>query len=63
MLRQKQPLVISNENESGDVKQHIRPVSMYETREGIKCDTIRNIQVSNSQYCINCALNIKFQNL
>jgi hypothetical protein len=46
MLRQKQPLVISNENESGDVKQHIRPVSMYETREGMKCDTIRNIQVS-----------------
>lgn len=47
MLRQKQPLVINNENESGDVKQHIRPVSMYETREGIKCDAIRSIQVKS----------------
>jgi len=36
-----------NENEYGDVKQPIRPVSMYETREGIKCDMIRSIQVRN----------------
>ncbi|KAL4091738.1 hypothetical protein QTP88_026384 [Uroleucon formosanum] len=47
MLRQKQPALVINENECGDVKQPIRPVSMYETREGIKCDMIRSIQVNN----------------
>ncbi|VVC45781.1 Hypothetical protein CINCED_3A007521 [Cinara cedri] len=43
MLRQKQPKIINNENECGDIKQPIRPVSMYETREGIKCES-RNLQ-------------------
>jgi len=47
MLRQKQPALVINENECGDAKQPIRPVSMYETREGIKCDMIRSIQVRN----------------
>lgn len=49
MLRQKQPTITNHENESGDVKQPIRPVSMYETREGIKFETTRNIQVSKLQ--------------
>lgn len=44
MLRQKQPQMIDSENEC-DVKQHSRPMSMYETRERIKCDMIRNIKV------------------
>lgn len=47
VLRQKQPVIINSENESGDVKQPIRPVSMFETREGLKCDSIRNIPVRN----------------
>lgn len=50
MLRQKQPAIVNNENECGGVKQPIRPVSMYETREGIKCDTIQNVQVSLEIY-------------
>lgn len=50
MLRQKQPLVISNESDG--VKQHTRPVSMYETREGIKCDTIQSIQVSKNHIIV-----------
>lgn len=44
MLRQKQATMTINENECNDIKQPIRPVSMYETREGIKCGT-RNLQV------------------
>lgn len=47
MLRQKQPIMSSFENDCGDVKQPVRPVSMYETREGLKCNVTRNIQVSN----------------
>jgi len=50
MLRQKQPTVVINENECGDFKQPIRPVSMYETREGIKCDMNRSIQVRHSSH-------------
>lgn len=46
MLRQKQPTIVSNKNECAGVKQPVRPVSMYETREGIKCDTIQNVVVS-----------------
>lgn len=45
ILRQKQPTITNNEIDCGDVKQSIRPVSMYETREGIKCDIIQNVQV------------------
>lgn len=45
MLRLKQPTILNNENECSDLKQPIRPVSMYETRERIKCDTINNVQV------------------
>lgn len=44
MLRQKQPIMLNNENECGDIKLQVRPVSMYETREGIKCDTIRKVR-------------------
>lgn len=44
MLRQKQAIMINNENECSNIKQPIRPVSMYETREGIKCET-QNLQV------------------
>lgn len=51
MLRQKQPKIINNENECGDIKQPIRPVSMYETREGIKCEP-RNLQVRIYKYKI-----------
>ncbi|XP_060850866.1 ARF GTPase-activating protein GIT2 isoform X1 [Rhopalosiphum padi] len=47
MLRQKQPTLAINENECGDVKQPIRPVSMYETREGIKCDMNRSTQTGS----------------
>jgi len=47
MLRQKQPALVINENECGDIKQPLRPVSMYETREGIKCDINRSAQVRN----------------
>lgn len=45
ILRQKQPTITNNEIDCGNVKQSIRPVSMYETREGIKCDMIQNVQV------------------
>jgi len=44
MIRQKQPTMINNENNCGDIKPHIRPVSMYETRVGIKCDMIRKVR-------------------
>lgn len=47
MLRQKQPALVINENECGDIKQSLRPVSMYETREGIKYDINRSVQVRN----------------
>lgn len=47
MLRQKKP-TINNKNECGDVKQPIRPVSMFETREGIKSDIIQNAQVKKN---------------
>lgn len=53
MLRQKQPAVVINENECGDVKPPIRPVSMYETREGIKCDMNQSIQVRNYSHIIS----------
>lgn len=50
MLRQKQPMAINNENECGDKKIMIRPVSMFETREGLKCDIIQNVQVRKKSY-------------
>lgn len=46
MLRQKQPIISSVENDCGDFKQPVRPVSMYETREGLKSNVPRNIQVN-----------------
>lgn len=43
MVRQNQPTVVNNgNNEYGDTKP-TRPVSMYETREGIKCDVIQKV--------------------
>lgn len=49
MIRQRQPTSIVNHvNEAGDMKQLVRPVSMYETREGPKNEVKRNTQVRNS---------------
>lgn len=45
MLRQKQPTVMNSENEYSDVKQPIRTISMYETRERMKCSLIQSIKV------------------
>lgn len=45
MLRQKQPTVLHSENEYSDVKQPIRTMSMYETRERMNCSMIQNIEV------------------
>jgi len=44
MIRQKQPTCINKGNEYSDIKPHTRPVSMYETREGIKCDMIKKVR-------------------
>lgn len=51
MLRQKQPIMLNNENEYGDIKLQVRPVSMYETREGIKCDTFRKVRKLRNTGC------------
>lgn len=45
ILRQKQPIVINSENEHNDVKQPIRTISMYETREKVKFSMIQDIKV------------------
>lgn len=45
ILRQRQPIV-TNINEPSDMKQQIRPVSMYETREISKSDIKRNTHVN-----------------
>ncbi|XP_050533134.1 ARF GTPase-activating protein GIT2 [Daktulosphaira vitifoliae] len=47
MLRQRQP-ILTNINESSDVKQQTRPVSMYETRKIPKSDVKRNTQGCSS---------------
>lgn len=46
VIRQRQPTTTVNHvNEAGDMKQLVRPVSMYETREGPKNEIKRNTQV------------------
>lgn len=58
MLRLKRPTLNNIENECGDVKQPIRPVSMFETREGIKSDIIQNVPVRNI-LLINIKIEVK----
>ncbi|XP_050437119.1 ARF GTPase-activating protein GIT2 isoform X2 [Adelges cooleyi] len=49
VIRQRQPTTTVNHvNEAGDMKQLVRPVSMYETREGPKNEIKRNTQAGFS---------------